>query len=416
MTIGDAALAAPGTAVARSLRERLTLGVILGTNILNMLSITALAPVLALVAAHFADRPVSPLITGVFGHSSGGALVAQLMITLLGIGIMVGGPIVGWVMERIGHRRLLCVALALYAVTGAAGLWLEDSSQLLLARLLQGVACAGISMSILSMIGDRYDGEARARILGLQGTVVSASGLLSLLAAGGIAELGGWRGPFAMYLLAVPVLAIALVAAPAPAPRAAAVARTGAASAALWRLWPFYLMLVPFYMAAYMTTVHLSFVLAGDGVTRASAQAMIMMASMVLNIIGAFSYPKLMQRFGRRWVFVVILAIFGTSNLVIGLWANAVGTTVGCWIAGLAGGLMTPFFTNTILDRAAPEMRGRAIGLMYTMMYIGDFLNPFLITPMRVSIGNHPTFAVVGAAVMAAALLQAAMRRSPVGD
>ena len=174
-------------------------------------------------------------------------------------------------------------------------------------------------------------------------------------------------------------------------------------------------MFVPLSIATFMTAVHLSFVLAGDGVTNPATQSIIMTASMIFNIVGAIFYSRLAARFSRRAMFIFILASFAGADLMIGFSPNAIGSTAGCWIAGVGGGLMSPFFTNVLLDRTAPAMHGRAIGLMYTAMYIGNFMNPLLITPLRASIGDHPAFTVVGLALALAVLAQAISRRSPVG-
>jgi hypothetical protein len=52
---------------------------------------------------------------------------------------------------------------------------------------------------------------------------------------------------------------------------------------------------------------------------------------------------------------------------------------------------------------------------MYTMMYVGDFANPFFITPLRAQVGNHQVFALVGVVLILFAALQAATRRTPLG-
>jgi len=52
---------------------------------------------------------------------------------------------------------------------------------------------------------------------------------------------------------------------------------------------------------------------------------------------------------------------------------------------------------------------------MYTMMYVGDFANPFVITPLRLQVGNHQVFAFVGVALFAVVALQALIRWTPLG-
>jgi hypothetical protein len=49
------------------------------------------------------------------------------------------------------------------------------------------------------------------------------------------------------------------------------------------------------------------------------------------------------------------------------------------------------------------------------MMYVGDFANPFVITPLRLQVGNHQVFAYVGVALFAVVALQALLRQTPLG-
>ena len=49
---------------------------------------------------------------------------------------------------------------------------------------------------------------------------------------------------------------------------------------------------------------------------------------------------------------------------------------------------------------------------MYSGIYIGQFVNPFTITPLRGAIGNHAAFVVVGGLLAAAALVQGLLPKS----
>jgi MFS family permease len=156
-------------------------------------------------------------------------------------------------------------------------------------------------------------------------------------------------------------------------------------------------------------------VLATDGKADPFFQGIVMATSFLMNILTSLLYGRIAAKVSKRWIFAAIVAIFATSDLIIGLWHGWFGSMIGTWVAGLAGGLMTPFFVNTILNRAPEAARATAIGLMYTMMYVGDFANPFFLTPLRQQIGNHEVFALVGVVAAAAALLQALSRWTPIG-
>jgi len=407
------ALEPESTGVAR-FRDSLAVVAMVGSNIFNVLALVGIMPVIAAITMHFAAHAQNGVVFTILGYGVGTEIASQLMITLLNIGIMFAGPLLGLVAQRAGYMRLLTVALALYAVAGSAGLYLDSPVNLLLSRLFLGLAGASISICCYSLIGDRFQGERRARMLGYQSALVMATGLIALFGAGAIADFGGWRAPFALYLLAIPMFILTLFAAhPAARRPVAGVKPAGVGS--LLPMWPFYLMLVPFNLAIYMTSVHLPYVLVSDGVTKPSLQGDIMASSFLMNILASLSYGRIASRMSRRSIFILLMGIFALSDMVIGLSHNWVGSLIGVWVAGLGGGLMTPFFVNIILNRVSAEVRGAAIGFMYSMMYVGDFMNPLVITPLRQQVGNHQIFAVMGVILIGAVLIQTMSRKTPLG-
>jgi dipeptide/tripeptide permease len=69
-----------------------------------------------------------------------------------------------------------------------------------------------------------------------------------------------------------------------------------------------------------------------------------------------------------------------------------------------------------VLNRAPEAARSRALGFLYTANYIGNFLNPLVMTPVRHEVGNHQAFIIVGALWALGALAQAVVRRPVVAD
>jgi MFS family permease len=278
------------SAVAR-FRDRAGVFVMLTGGILNVLALVAIMPAIASIAGHFAAHAdAEGTVMTVLGYKLGVQLSTQLMITLLNIGIMFAGPLLGLVAGRLGYMRVLPAALLIYSIAGSAGLYLDDPRGLLLSRLLIGLAAASISICCYSLIGDRFEGKERSRMLGFQSALVMIFGLIGLEGGGRIADFG-WRVPFAIYLLGVPMMLIALVASQ-PKPRHSALAAKGPSIRVLLPMWPLYLTLIPFNLAAYMTSVHIPFVLAGDGITKASMQGDIMASSFVLNIVTSLLYGR----------------------------------------------------------------------------------------------------------------------------
>ncbi len=373
-------------------RERVGVGVLVSASAFTLLPMSAIAPLLSTIAANL-------------GGGGDGALKAQSIITLFGIGMMVGGPISGWIGDRIGVRRMLLTMLFVYGIAGSAGLYLADLPTLLASRVVLGVAAAGIASASYVMIAARYDDARRGRMLGYQMVVISIVGVVSLLVAGLLARDIGWRAPFAIYLVAFAALGAACLATfPEPARRAKA-QLDGATVAALWKLWPLYLMLVPLYIATRMFTLQLSFVLAGDGIASPVTQSRIMTALLATTFVSGVAYGRLHERLGSRWTLVLILTVMAASDILLGVTRGIGPTIVACMLAGLAGAAIVPYVIGAVLGRAAPEVQGRAVGFMYTAMFIGDFANPLVINPLRAAVGNHGAFTVVGVVLLCAAII-----------
>jgi MFS family permease len=399
----DLPQARPATAIG--LRGGIGLFVILSSISFNMLLAVALLPVMSKMAISF-------------GGGQQGQLVAQTLETMSNIGILVGGPIIGWIADRTGRANVLFFSLALYGVAGSAGLVLDYPPVLLASRLLQGFGAAGIAVSTYSLVSERFEGAARSKVMGYQQAFVSLMGLVALPASGHLGDRYGWHAPFGLYLSALVMLPIAL----ATVPRGGAIAprdSSGGASSdggSVKALIPIYILMVPLFIIANMSNLHIPFVLAADGLKGSAAQSYIMMASPIAYLAGGLLYGWVTTPLGPRRMLCLILAIMAGNGLVIGLSHGMVVTAAGVALGGLASGFLVPFTTNLVVNRAAPEARARALGFMYMANYIGGFLNPWITTPIRTWLGNHEIFLAMGVLLAVTALVQSLTRRSLVAE
>jgi MFS family permease len=364
-------------------RYYLGMGVVLTALSFNMLLISAISPVLPTIAAHF-------------GGGQGAALSAQMIITLSGVGIMVGGPIAGWLGDRIGLRRMLILALFAYGIFGSTGLYIESAYLLLAFRFLQGMATAGIGAATVAIVGDGFKGGTRSWLLGLQHALLAAAGGVALAIAGYVANIGGWRAPFALYLTSFVMIGLVLAARfddSASARRRDAPTRP---IADLLPMWPTFLAITALYFASYMFFLQLPFVMAGDGIGNPADRSAALFWITAAMFVSGSLYGGIIQRLGRKWTLVVILVLMGASCLLVGVTHGLLMASVACGLVGLGGGGLGAYVADMVLWQAPPELRGRATGFMYMSMYIGDFLNPPIVTPLRGLIGNHEAFGVVG--------------------
>ncbi len=138
--------------------------------------------------------------------------------------------------DRYGRRRLFSLGLALFTLASAGCGVAGTPTQLVIARLLQGVAAALLTPNVLSLIGVLYTGPDRIRALSLYGTVMGLAAVGGQLIGGALVAANlaglGWRSCF---LINVPIGALALLAAPrlVPESRQPAAARLDMVGTAL---------------------------------------------------------------------------------------------------------------------------------------------------------------------------------------
>ncbi len=117
--------------------------------------------------------------------------------------------------DQIGRRRLFAAGLALFVAASAACGLAPNPDLLVIARVLQGVAAALLSPTVLSIIGVTFTGEARVRAISLYGVVMGLAAACGQLIGGALIQWNvwglGWR---AVFLINVPIGVAALILTP----------------------------------------------------------------------------------------------------------------------------------------------------------------------------------------------------------
>jgi MFS family permease len=118
----------------------------------------------------------------------------------------------GRIADMFGRRRMFLVGIALLAVSSLVGGFATSPAMLLTARVLQGLATAIATPAALSLLVTTFsDEKQRARVLGLNGALLSGGFTVGALAGGAVVGVLSWRWAF---LINVPVALVILVATP----------------------------------------------------------------------------------------------------------------------------------------------------------------------------------------------------------
>ncbi|GFJ82149.1 MFS transporter [Phytohabitans houttuyneae] len=115
----------------------------------------------------------------------------------------------GRVGDLVGRRRMFITGIALLIVASLLGGFATSAALLLTARVLQGLANAiAIPAAMALLVTAVHDERARARVLGLNGALLSGGFTVGALVGGSLVSALDWRWAF---WINVPV-AVAIVA------------------------------------------------------------------------------------------------------------------------------------------------------------------------------------------------------------
>lgn len=177
-------------------RERLVLFVLLGAGFMLSVDFSILNVALPQVAAG-----VGLGLTGLPWITSAYALPAAGFTLLF-----------GRMADLFGRRRLFLSGIALLTGASLLGGFASDAGTLLTARVLQGFATAMATPAAMSLLTSTFaEGAMRARILGLNGALLSGGFTVGALVGGSLVNLLSWR---AAFFINVPVAVAILLLTP----------------------------------------------------------------------------------------------------------------------------------------------------------------------------------------------------------
>lgn len=337
---------------------------------------------------------VAPVLPQYARHFGVSVSAATFVITAFAIMRLVGAPPAGWLVQRLGERRVYISGLIIVALSTAACAFAETYWQLLLFRSLGGLGSAMFSVSSLGLMIRIAPPDARGRVAGL-----FASGFLFGSVGGpvlGSLTVGfGLAAPFLIYgaalLVAAGVVFISLrnstLAAPAAETEVRVSVRTvlrhRAYRAALfsnfatgWASFGLRIALVPLFVVEVL----------GRG---AGAAGVALAAFAVGNISVAIPSGHLSDRLGRRKLVIVGLIVSAAATALVGFTDSLPLFLVAAYIAGAATGIFVAPQQAAVADVVGNKSRGgTAVATFQMMADFGSIVGSLIVG----QIAEHASF------------------------
>lgn len=378
----------------------LTKAALLLVSTLTVMAGATIAPSLPAMRSYFNDLPQADLWV-------------RLVLTVPALFIVIGSPIAGIIVDRLGRKPLLIVSAALYGLAGSSGFFLSSLPAILCGRALLGLAVAGVMVSATTLIADYYAGAARATFMGLQAAFMALGGVLFLSVGGQLAEVS-WRSPFLIYLFAwllLPLLLLVLYEPEGNRNRVTAATVASAPPVPTRLLIFIYGALVLTQIAFYLIPVQLPFYLQSLLQAGASESGLAIAFCTLFSALISFAYGRIKQRLTFITILAITFGLMGAGYGFIGMSGSYAGIWLGLAITGLGLGLLMPNMSVWISAEVPDAIRGRALGGLSTSMFLGQFLSPLVAQPLSQQVGLGMTYTVAGGLLLLLGLVILGMKQ-----
>lgn len=327
-------------------------------------------------------------------------LETSWLSTALLLGAAIGGPMVGYLSDRLRRPRVLALAFAGWSLAAVATGLARSSDQIQAARAAAGAGGAATTVIALTLLADLFPRRARGRAFSVLFLAVPAGAVLGRLLAAEVATAAGWQAaflavgapgiPLALFALLIPE-PIRGTGEPAPASRVILHNRLGPSSIDYVDL-----MVNSSFNYAIFGMTAASFAIAGlaywsppwlmaRGLTASRAEqvaGLILLSAAIAGLTaGGLVADGIAPARSRRLFLVPALAMFAAAAgvLATAYGPNPVAVEVGLLPAEAAMFFVVPIGFTILAGVTMPNMRGAAFGAAIAAGHLlGDLWSPTL--------------------------------------
>lgn len=361
----------------------------------------AFLPILAIVGL----APAVPSIIAAFGDVPGATTLVPLAVTAPGLMIALFSPLMGWLADRHGRRKLLLGATLTYGVIGLVPFFVASIEALIVSRLALGICEAAILTVTNTLIGDYFSHDERRGWLTFQGVIGPIFGTGTVFLAGFLAAQS-WQLPFVIYAVAFPISLLMLAFLFEPDVRAEAVARDEIGTPFPWRrviiCCGFTLFAAALY---YVYIVQIGRAFGEVGVDSAAQVGILISIASIGVILGALLFQWVSSRFSSDLQLLIFLSLLGIGLAGIGLSTDATVMTGFAFVQQLGAGILIPALVLWMVSQLPAEHRGRGMGIWSGCFFLGQFVSPLLVSGTQFFSGSiRDAFLILGLVSIAGGL------------
>jgi MFS family permease len=346
---------------------------------------------MSIVAGAVVTAPL-PEIYKAFAHIYNADLLVKFILTTTSLGVVIGAPITGYIMDKSGRRDLLIYSMIIYGISGFSGYFLDSLYVILVFRFILGLAVSGIMTASTALVADYYEGVMRSRMMGYSGAFVAFGGSVSVSLGGYLAEFG-WRYPFLLYLFTFVLLFGVLFFINEPEIMFKKI--TEKIKYPLRHMSIAYGLTFIIQLSFYFIVLQIPFFMEKSINSTTTEIGIAIALSNLLGGTASINFRRIHDKLSTRIFFAIIFLSMGLGIGMIGFATSYSHFVVGLMIMGLGLGLSMPQINLWLVLRIPEHARGKILGGLTSTFFLARFISPLVADPF-IEIGYSYIFIVDG--------------------
>lgn len=363
---------------------------------LTIMGSAAVAPALSEMLEYFADVPNA-------------GLLVSMIVTLPALGIIISSPFIGILADRYSRKKILMVSLAIFALVGVTGAFLNTLYIILAFRVLLGVGIAGMTICTSALLADNYTGADLKKKIGLQAACMGLGAAVLQLAGGALAEIS-WHVPYYIYLIALLIIPGVLLSisgskSSSNHDHGKVGTVTSKKKIPLRSITLIYIATFTLLVLFLSIPTKLPFVLNEKGISSTLMIGALISIPGLFGTVGGLGNIIVSRYLSEIQANCISFVMLGGGIFILSIAPDISMMIIGLIMIGIAFGLINA--TNmSWLGRIAPaHSRGKIFSGFTTILFLGELVSPIVIQPILKTGTLYDAYAFLGIAGIALGLI-----------
>lgn len=354
-------------------------------SIISVISAVGIATAIPDMSVYFRNIPNSEYLV-------------KMVLTIPSLAIALTAFFFGYLLDKWGRKPVLILGLIIYVLAGTSGFIIDSLYNLLLSRVVLGIAVAGTISGITTLLIDYFHGKELEKYMGYQGAFLAIGGLATLSISGVLADIG-WRYPFLIHLFGLLILpAVIFFISEPKIPSKPKLERNSEVGIEVGYkpILGIYALGFVSMLIIFIFPVQLPFLLMSKLELSNTQIGLILAFQTPIAILISIYYSKIKALLSFQSIFALIFLSIGINHLVVAMSDNYSVILFSMLFGGVSLGLFPPTLNVWLASVISPGIRGRAISGLTTFIFLAQFMTPIVTQPLVESIGLVKLFCNTG--------------------